>query len=854
MNSKHSVLIVDDDPVALALLTAVCEDYGMRAYATQSPEQAYQIGLSGEFQIIIADWDMPGMLGIELCTAVRHHKFGSYVYFILVSAHEGSKYLQTALDAEVDQFLPKPLNLNDLRHALDLAVEFIDLQVNHDLLDHQLPATRRQVEFDMSVLRQIQTEMMPKHLQKVGKSTVHVYNKPYSILSGDQCGVLEVDEHTFAFFLVDVVGHGFHAAVQAFSISSLILQEHSDSIVRKKSDSPEGSKQLREPGDVLSYLNAIYQRPEDEGLHVCAVYGLYNSQTRQLQLSLAGMPQPYLLKPTGDLVKLGTPDLPLGLFPNIEYTNCTVEVEPGDQLLLMSDGLSEVIRGECEVWGTAGVEKAIQESGLHNISALGRFILSRAKKWAGTNWAQLFSDDITLLGFDLDSVHESETPMESQIHAQIQANAELSAAQLRLPTAAPQSLQSESSSQVFSDVETQFRAKTAMRHARIQDMVEYKARQLQVLRDEIRTDMERVALRQRGSLPTPLPEFPNLKSEWIFKPAHMVSGDFLGLFKVSDQEVGFFSIDARGQGILGMIQGWLLFRMLTDQDGLNANPAAKLTSLNQKLFSLQYSHKVSCTGMYGVLNTRTGLVRVANAAHPPGILTLADGQYEVLESSGPRLGERAHSEYSETSFFLKKGQRLHLYSDGLYQTLYPQLHKDESYHRLGEVFALFIDDDPKLLKSMLERSLNQANPERVRDVSVLALELSSTQAMPFRVMTVVELLDKYHPLMPEIYTRQGLPLSGRVYKIPANPQQLEAQIQQVIEYVSLYAAGNPGVAAKLRSMILECAKAATRPDASLSKSASTEFALVVYSGAIALLSLQNAQLLGHDMQVLNLAA
>lgn len=854
MNSKHSVLIVDDDPVALALLTAVCEGYGMRVYATQSPEQAYQIALSGEFQIIIADWEMPGMLGIELCTAVRHHKFGSYVYFILVSAHEGSKYLQTALDAEVDQFLPKPLNLTDLRHALGQAAEFIDLQVDHELLDHQLPTTRRQIEFDMTVLRQIQTEMMPKHLQKVGKSTVHVYNKPYSILSGDQCGVLEVDEHTFAFFLVDVVGHGFHAAVQAFSISSLILQEHSDSIVRKKGDSPEGAWQLRQPGEVLSYLNAIYQRPEDDGLHVCAVYGLYNCQTRQLQLSLAGMPQPYLLKPSGDLLKLCTPDLPLGLFPNIEYTTSTIQVEAGDQLLLMSDGLSEVIRGEYEVWGAAGVEKAIQESGLHNISALGRFILSRAKKWADTNWAEVFSDDITMLGFDLDSVHESETPLESEIHAQIQANTELSEAHLRLPTAAPKSPQSESSSTASSDVETRFRAKTAMRHTRIQEMVEYKASQLQVLRDEIRIDMERVALRQSGSLPTPLPEFPNLKSEWIFKPAYMVSGDFLGLFKVSDQEVGFFSIDARGQGVLGMIQGWLVYRMLTDEDGLNASPAAKLNSLNQKLTSLQFSHKVSCTGLYGVLNTQTGLVRVANAAHPPGILTLADGQSVLLESSGPRLGESVHSQYEEARFFLKKGQRLHLFSDGLYQMLYPQLHKDESYQRLGEVFALFSDDDPKLLKSMLERSLNQAKPDRVRDVSVLALELSSTQTLPFRVMTVVELLDMYHPLMPEIYTRQGLPLSGRVYKIPANAQQLEAQIQQVLEYVSVYTSGNPGVAAQLRPMILECAKSATRPDASLPKPAGAEFALVVYSGAIVLLSVQNAQMLGYDMQVLNLAA
>lgn len=852
MNSRHSVLIVDDDPVALALLQGVCEGYGMRAYATQSPEQAYSIALSGEFPIVIADWDMPGMLGIELCTAVRHHRFGAYVYFILVSAHDGAKYLQTALDAEVDQFLPKPLNVSDLREALGHATQFIDLQLNHDLLDQQLPTTRRQIEFDMTVLRQIQTEMMPRHLQKMGQSTVHVYNKPYSILSGDQCGVLEVNEHTFAFFLVDVVGHGFHAAVQAFSISSMILREHSDNIIHKRGESPDGLKQLRQPGEVLSYLNAIHQRPEDEGLHTCAVYGTYNKQTRQLQLSLAGMPQPYLLKRSGELVKLCTPDLPLGLFPNIEYANFEVKVEQGDQLLLMSDGLTEVIRGECEVWGAEGVERAIRESGLHNISALGRFILSRAKKWAGTQWDQVFSDDITMLGFDLDSIHESETVLESEIHAQIQANPELSGTHLRLPTAEPQALLTESAASVISDVGARFKAKTALRHARIQELVQHKARQLQILRDEIRVDMERVALRQAGSLPSPLPEFPNLKCEWIFKPAYMVSGDFLGLFKVSEQEVGFFSIDARGQGVLGMIQGWLVFRKLTDQDGLNSSPAAKLASLNQKLVALPFSHKVDCSGLYGVLNTHTGLVRLANAAHPAGMLTLADGQCELFHPTGPRLGQDANSSYTETSFYLKNGQRLHLFSDGLYQTLYPQLSKEESYERLSEVFALFIDDKPELLKSMLERSLLESKPARVRDVSLLALELESknatTQSAPFHVMSVMELLDKYQPLMPEIYTRQGLPLSGRVYKVPVTPPQLDAQIQQVLDYVSPYFSGTSGLTDRLGQMILKLAKAAAPPGHSQSKPAAVEIALVVYPQAIVLLSQQNTQLLGLDMQ------
>lgn len=71
MTHRHSVLIVDDDPVALALLKAACEEQGMLVYATQTPDQAYSKAFSGEFQIVIADWEIPGMLGIELCAAVR---------------------------------------------------------------------------------------------------------------------------------------------------------------------------------------------------------------------------------------------------------------------------------------------------------------------------------------------------------------------------------------------------------------------------------------------------------------------------------------------------------------------------------------------------------------------------------------------------------------------------------------------------------------------------------------------------------------------------------------------------------------------------------------------------------------
>jgi sigma-B regulation protein RsbU (phosphoserine phosphatase) len=845
MTYKHSVLIVDDDPVALALLKAVCEEQGMRVYATQTPEQAYSIALSGEFQIVIADWEMPGMLGIELCAAVRQHKFSSYIYFILVSAHEGSKYLQTALDAEVDQFLPKPLHVSDLKHTLNQAAEFIEMQLNHDLLDQQLPNTRKHVEFDMAVLRQIQTEMMPKHLQKLGKSTVHMYNKPYSILSGDQCGVFEHDEHTFGFFLLDVVGHGFHAAVQAFNISSLILREHSDRIIYKKCGVEGQARVLRSPGEVLSYLNAIQQGPEDEGLHVCAVYGLYNSQTRQLQLSLAGMPQPYVLRPSGELFKLGTPDLPLGLFPNIEYATYAIQVEHGDQLLLMSDGLSEVQRGDYEVWGAAGVEMAIQESGLHKISPLGRFILSRAKKWAGTTWDQVFDDDVTLLGFDLDSIHESESPLEAEIHAQLQSNPEFSSTQLRLHKAQPEQLIAEPAVPPVSDMEARFRAKTALRHARIQETVQKKTSLLQTLRDEIRSDMERVALRQAASLPGPLPEFPNLSTDWIFKPAYMVSGDFLGLFKVSDREVGFLSIDALGQGVLSMIHAWLVFRILTNRSSLDSSPAAKLKSLNHELVSLKYSQKVGCSGIYGVLNTQTGLVRMANAAHPAGILIQSDGHCDLIHPTGPRLGEDVNSKYQEVEFYLKQGQRLHLYSDGLYQTLYPHLAKEDCYDRLREVFTLFIDDKPELMKSMLEKSLGEATPERRRDVSMLVLELALTEKVAFSSMTVVELLDKYHPLMPSAYSSQGLPLSGRVYKLPANQHRLDQQIQHVHAYISGYCA-DQDVVNNLKRMILRYAHSINTTHA--------EFAIVVYIGAIVLLTTQQTQILDHNLQVLDWAA
>src|SRR5690606_17404194 len=109
MGGVH-VLAVDDDPMSLRLLERTLQRAGHRISLARDGEEALKIALEAGPQIVVADWMMPKMDGLELCRTLRKVETGQKIYFLLLTGHGDEGRVVEAFESGVDDYVSKPFN------------------------------------------------------------------------------------------------------------------------------------------------------------------------------------------------------------------------------------------------------------------------------------------------------------------------------------------------------------------------------------------------------------------------------------------------------------------------------------------------------------------------------------------------------------------------------------------------------------------------------------------------------------------------------------------------------------------------------------------------------------------------
>ncbi len=133
------VLVAEDDPIASAMLVAVLRRLGHEVTVTADGEKAWTAFSFNSAQVIVSDWLMPGLNGLDLCRRIRAEN-GSYVYFILLSNMDAAGVnLEQALSAGVDDFLTKPIKPDELRMRLHVAERILNFNTRVQQLETFIP-------------------------------------------------------------------------------------------------------------------------------------------------------------------------------------------------------------------------------------------------------------------------------------------------------------------------------------------------------------------------------------------------------------------------------------------------------------------------------------------------------------------------------------------------------------------------------------------------------------------------------------------------------------------------------------------------------------------------------------------
>jgi putative two-component system response regulator len=108
------VLIVDDDDITTEILQNCLERFGYEVAIARNGREALELIQTGQFRLVVSDWEMPEMTGIELCRHIRQCYAAGYIYIILLTAHREIKDVREGLHAGADDFITKPFDPQEL--------------------------------------------------------------------------------------------------------------------------------------------------------------------------------------------------------------------------------------------------------------------------------------------------------------------------------------------------------------------------------------------------------------------------------------------------------------------------------------------------------------------------------------------------------------------------------------------------------------------------------------------------------------------------------------------------------------------------------------------------------------------
>jgi sigma-B regulation protein RsbU (phosphoserine phosphatase) len=133
------IIAIEDQPVASMLLMSTLRMLGHEAELVNDGGTAWDRIVQGGYRVVVSDWRMPGVDGLDLCRMVRK-RGGDYVYFILISSAKANKASRDeALAAGVDDFLTKPLDPDEMRMRLHVAERIIQFTAQVKQLESFLP-------------------------------------------------------------------------------------------------------------------------------------------------------------------------------------------------------------------------------------------------------------------------------------------------------------------------------------------------------------------------------------------------------------------------------------------------------------------------------------------------------------------------------------------------------------------------------------------------------------------------------------------------------------------------------------------------------------------------------------------
>lgn len=344
---SNLVLVVDDSRLQRSILRASLKKWGYRVAEVSSGDEALDFCENKQPDLVISDWMMPGMDGIEFCRRFKALDTERFGYFILLTSKSDKSEIAQGLDAGADDFLTKPVSSAELRARLVAGERILNMEREltrkNELVESTLGELKLlydKIDSDLIEAKQLQQSLVRERFKDFGTAAISLMLQSSGHVGGDLVGYFPINDQEIGLFAIDVSGHGISSALMTARLAGYMSAASKDQNIAIEKG-PGGTFYPIAPSEVIAKLNNLVQSEMTTEHYFTLVYATVHLQTGKITAAQAGHPYPLVQRKNGDVEAVGTGGLPVGLVPDARYEQFDVRLQKGDRMIIFSDGVPE---------------------------------------------------------------------------------------------------------------------------------------------------------------------------------------------------------------------------------------------------------------------------------------------------------------------------------------------------------------------------------------------------------------------------------------------------------------------------------------------------------------------------------
>ena len=375
----YKILVVDDEPdLEPLMLQRMRRDIRSGKYtfvfAQNGVEALEKLNEDEEIDMVLSDINMPQMDGLTLLQQIP--EVDPNIRSVIISAYGDMQNIRTAMNRGAFDFVTKPLDFDDLKvtiaRTLRHLVEWREALSSRDKLVA--------LQNELDVASKMQQSILPTEFPQGEAFELFGSMEPARNVGGDFFDVLTLDNDHIGLAIADVSDKGVPAAL--FMMSSRTLLKGA-------------AIGLDEPGKVLGEVNDLLNEDNEAEMFVTMLYATYDTKAGKLTYANGGHNTPVVIHADGSSTELPlTGGIALGLLPDFEYEQSSVELAPGDTVVFYTDGVTEAMNHVEEEFGMERLHGVFGGKSPENAQQANDDVFNAVHAFAGDTPQ---SDDVTCL-------------------------------------------------------------------------------------------------------------------------------------------------------------------------------------------------------------------------------------------------------------------------------------------------------------------------------------------------------------------------------------------------------------------------------------------------------------------------